>query len=134
MSEKEENESIEIMKDYIQDFTCDGGKYPYLVDSMKLIIRLVEKQQKEIAFFKDKTRVQNEILDKVINDTDKIVDEDYISKDKIKKELLEPINKERQEVYKDFIEKSKADYFGIEGSVLQELNWIVGSIDELLEE
>lgn len=58
----------------------------------------------------------------------------YISKDKIKKELLEPINKERQEVYKDFMKKGKDDYHGVEGSVLQELNWVVGTIEELLEE
>lgn len=47
-----EENAIEIMKDYIQDFTCDGGKYPYLVDSMKLIIRLVEKQKEKNKKYK----------------------------------------------------------------------------------
>lgn len=54
--------------------------------------------------------------------------------DKIEKELLEPINKERQETYKEFMKKGKDDYHGIEGSVLQELNWVVGTIEELLGE
>lgn len=55
-------------------------------------------------------------------------------KDKIEKELLEPINKERQETYKEFMKKGKDDYHGVEGSVLQELNWVVGTIEELLGE
>lgn len=55
-------------------------------------------------------------------------------RDKIEKELLEPINKERQETYKEFMKKGKNDYHGVEGSVLQELNWVVGTIEELLGE
>lgn len=84
----------------------------------------------------DKKKVSHYLFsdEEIVCMNKKYFNDNYIRKDKIKKELLEPINKEREEVYKDFIEKSKADYFGIEGSVFQELNWIVATIKELLEE
>lgn len=44
---EEEKKAIEIIKEYKQDFICDK-LYPYLVDSIKIILDLIERQQKEI--------------------------------------------------------------------------------------
>lgn len=120
MSKLKENESIEIMKGYIQDFTCDGGKYPYLVDSMKLIIRLVDKQQEEIKELKLITNTYDSYVGKDMNHTKIIIAdsnyfvngtfiEKYISKDKIRDKIKDLKNnlksKEEQNEYFETLAK-----------------------------
>lgn len=58
---------------------------------------------------------------------------DYISKDKIKEKLLNPIQKEGEKVYKSFM--NKKENFEVDGAILQELGCIEGIIlEELLGE
>ena len=150
---EEEKKAIDILKDFAENedtkycYDWQGFDYETILGAIECLLNLIDKQQKEIDQLANVIRVLGTNPDitteEIIKEfTEKPISEEYmkkfkssyISKNKIKKELLEPISKEKQEVYKDFIEKSKADYFGIEGSVLQELNWVVGTIKDLLEE
>ena len=141
---EEEKKAIEYLTKWVHWETAGERN---LEGDIETALNLIKKQQKEKELLANGIRILGTNPDitteEIIKEfTEKPISEEYmkkfkssyISKDKIKKELLEPISKEKQEVYKDFIEKSKADYFGIEGSVLQELNWVVGTIKDLLEE
>lgn len=118
-----------------------------IIESPKLNEALNSTEQEQLETEIYRIAIDNELQEKILADKNKWIVEllneieelrkiikNSISKDKIEKELLEPINKERQEIHKEFMEKCKEDYYGAEGSILQELNWIVGTIDELLEE
>ena len=48
---KEEQEAINTLRNYVKDFEYEG-KYPYLVDSIIYIDNLIDKLQKENEFLK----------------------------------------------------------------------------------
>lgn len=136
-----EEEIIEIVKYQIK--IVDKKGFCYIgKKALQGLLDLCNKQKEEIKELNKEFALNTEIHKrdeeiKELKETIKCLHEPaekYISKDKIEKELLEPINKERQETYKDFMKKGKDDYHGVEGSVLQELNWVVGTIEELLGE
>ena len=60
-----------------------------------------------------------------------------ISKDKIRKKLLEPIKEELSKLGETFMNKAPeilTRSFEVEGTAMQELSWAKGRIEELLEE
>lgn len=94
---------------------------------------LIDKQQKEIEELKEdikEYKIQEDLTFKCLDKTKYM--SNFISKDKIKEKLLEPIRKEAEEINKKFFEKDTG--FEIEGAILQELGAIEGMILELLEE
>lgn len=144
MSE-EEKETIEILKDYYQDFACEH-KYPYLRESITTILELIEKQQKEIEelkkekeHWKDETSdFINKCLekDKEIEELKKPkymmnfetgtitqIDNNFISKDKIREKI------EKEKKYQETIKKLFQDSLNYH---IQE--YAIEVLEELLEE
>lgn len=86
-------EDLIIIKDYINDFTIEG-KYPYLVD----VLKKIEPLQQELEQQKEKNIELAEELQiakggiKIANLD--MVDNNYVSKDKIKDKIKEFENKE----------------------------------------
>ena len=78
-----------------------------------------------------------ELIEKAIKGLINQYKTDYISKDKIRKELLEPIKEELSKLGETFMNKDPeilTRSFEVEGTAMQELSWAKGRIEELLEE
>ena len=92
---EEVKKAIDVMRDYIRDFEIDG-KYPYLRDSMKVVDKLIDKQQKEIEELR--TRLQD-TLSRQKNTLYFCID-DYVSKNKIR-EIIKKYSEEDVITYKE---------------------------------
>lgn len=125
----EEKKAVENLKtEYEKLIKEDNILFPLYKSDAKRLINLIEKQSKEIEELKKPKYLLNAKTGEITT----INNSEFISKDKIKGKLLEPIREEANKINKIFFEKDKG--FEVEGTLLQELGAIEGMILKLLEE
>ena len=105
----EEKKAIEWVKNNLEETIKLGQKYGLqeAIKKQTIILNLIEKQQKEIEELKDTNKKLYEIGKQ--NAIQELINNDYISKDKIKAKI-EELNKQEQDLQNNINDEEREEY------------------------
>ena len=137
--QKEEIQSLTNQLDFIGEQNKYINRLEYEIKKKDAYIEELENWTKEHPSVIPMPKEIREETEKLGHFADLVTieEKEYISKDKIRKKLLEPIKEELSKLGETFMNKAPeilTRSFEVEGTAMQELSWAKGRIEELLEE